>query len=121
MAFDSALRWYHSLLVLIGWSLPTHLVGSVAVVVIDVLVQYRAQVTFTVDQHTVDHLGAYRTDPPLGIAIRPRCPRRRLQHRDTRSGEDLIEDGGELGGSIADEEAERRRSLAEVIKRLRAC
>ncbi len=83
MAFDSALRWYHTLLVLIGWSSPTRLVGSMAVVVIDVLVQYRAQVTFTVDQHAVDHLGAYRTDPPLGIAIRPRCLRRRLQHRDT--------------------------------------
>jgi hypothetical protein len=40
--------------------------------------------------------------------------RRCLQHRDADSGEHLVEDGGELGVPVADEESERRCSLAEV-------
>ncbi|MGW3353446.1 hypothetical protein ACWDA3_60045 [Nonomuraea rubra] len=49
-----------------------------------------------------------------GTAVRPRGPRRSIEHRDTHDGEHLVEDGGEFGASIANEEAERRCSLAEI-------
>ncbi|MEU6784984.1 hypothetical protein ABZ912_37825 [Nonomuraea angiospora] len=55
-------------------------------------------------------LGAYRTDPALGIAVRPRCSRRRFQHRYAH--------GGELGVPIADEEAKCPCALAEVDQKI---
>lgn len=99
-AFDPAFHQHHQLVV-IGWSLPARLARPMAVVMIDVLVRDRAQVAFAVDQQAVGALGAHRTDPSLGITVRPRCARRRLQHRDPHGGENVIEHGGELGVPIA--------------------
>ncbi|MEO3888463.1 hypothetical protein [Nonomuraea sp. B5E05] len=121
MAFDPAFHRHHYMLIVIGWSLSTALMRPMRVVVIEILVQNHAQVTFAVDQHSVGALAAYRPDPALGEAVRPRCPRWCLQHRDTYGGEHLIEDGSELSVLIADKEAKRPCSLAESIRRLRAC
>lgn len=118
VAFDPAFHRHHHMLILIGRSLTTSLMRSMRVVVIAILVQNRAQVTFAVDQHSVGALGAYRTDPALGIAVRPRCSRRRFQHRYAHGGEHLIKHGGELGVPIADEEAKCPCALAEVDQKI---
>nr|WP_220447739.1 hypothetical protein [Nonomuraea diastatica] len=114
MAFDPVFHRHHYMLNVIGWSLSTALMRPMRVVVIEILVQNHAQVTFAVDQHSVGALAAYRPDPALGVAVRPWCPRWCLQHRDTYGGEHLIEDGSELSVPIADKEAKRPCSLAEV-------
>nr|WP_263008711.1 hypothetical protein [Nonomuraea phyllanthi] len=66
------------MLIVIGWSLSTALMRRMRVVVIEILVQDHAQMTFAVDQHSVGALAAYRPDPALGVAVRPWCPRRRF-------------------------------------------
>jgi len=72
------------LVVLVGWSLLTGLMRAVPVEMAGVLVQDRAQVLLAVDQHPVSALGSRGAYPSLGVAVRPRGPRRGLHYRRPR-------------------------------------
>jgi len=78
-----------------------------------VLVQNGGQVTFTDDEHCVGALAAYAADPALGYRVRPRCPRRCLDHLDVLGGEYGVEPGGELGITVAKQEPQARHPLVQ--------
>ncbi len=61
---------------------------------------------FTVDEHPVGALGSWAAYPPLGIAIRAQRPRRGLDRLHALAGENPVEDTGELGVAVPDQEAE---------------
>jgi hypothetical protein len=73
---------------------------------VGVLAEYRSQVPLVVDQHPIGALGPCGAHPPLGVTVRPWRPRRSLHDRHTPESEDLIEDAGELGVTVADKESE---------------
>jgi hypothetical protein len=76
--------------------------------------QGRAQVPFAEDQHLIGDLGAYGQHQAFGEAVRARTPRRDLDHRDARIGQDLVERCLELPDSITEEEPEPGGVFAEV-------
>ena len=80
--------------------------GSVTVVMVGVLAEYRSQVPLVVDQHPVGALGSCAANPSFGVTVRSWRPRRSLHDRHTPEGEDLIEGAGELGVTVADKESE---------------
>ena len=84
------------------------------VVVRGVLGQHPAEVPLSEDQHAVGQLGAYGQHEAFGEAVRPRAPRRDLDHLDTGIGQNRVERGRELSGAVADEEPEPPDVLAEV-------
>jgi hypothetical protein len=98
----------------IGWSLLAGLIGPVPVVVAGVLAQDRPEVLFVVDQHPAGALGSCGSYPSLGVTVRPGRPRRGLHDVHARGGEDLVEDAGELGVAVADQEPERADIVFEV-------
>src|SRR6185437_1720379 len=102
------------LVVLAGWSLLTGLMRAVPVTMAGVLAQDRAQVLLAVDQHPVSALGSRGAYPSPGVAVRPRGPRRGLHYRHALAGEDRVEDAGELGVAVPDQEAEAAGPVAEV-------
>ena len=87
---------------------------SLRVVVRGVLGQQPAEVSLAEDQHAVGQLGADGQYEAFGEAVRPRAPRRDLDHLDTDIGRHGVERCGELSGTIADEEPEPPEVLAEV-------
>ena len=76
------------------------------VVVRGVLCKHFVQVLLAEDQHPVGDLGPDREDEAFGEAVRPRTPRRDLDHLDARICHDRVERGRELTGPVADEEPE---------------
>ena len=76
--------------------------------------KYLAQVLLAEDQHPVGDLGSDRQHEAFGEAVRPRAPRRDLDHLDARIGQDRVERRRELAGPIADEEPEPGGMVAEV-------
>jgi hypothetical protein len=66
------------------------------------------------DQHPVGDLGPDRQDEAFSEAVRPRTPRRDLDHRDASVRHDRVERLRELTGPIADEEPKPRNLLAEI-------
>ena len=87
---------------------------SLRVVVRGVLGQHPAEVPLAEDQHAVGEFGADGQHEAFGEAVRPRAPRRDLDHLDTDIGRHGVERCGELSGTIADEEPEPPEVLAEV-------
>jgi hypothetical protein len=57
---------------------------------------------------------AQAAPPPFDETVRPRCPRRDLNHGDAVGGEDLIERGRVLVVTIADQEPKHAGPLVEV-------
>ena len=84
------------------------------VVVRGVLGQHPAEVPLPEDQHAVGQLGPNGQHEALGEAVRPRAPRRDLDHLDTRIGQDRVERGRELSRSVPDQEPEPPDVLAEI-------
>jgi hypothetical protein len=90
----------------VGRSLLAGLVRAVAVVVADVSSEHLPQVPFVVDQYPGGALGPDGAHPSLGMAVGPWRLRRNLGHFHGLIGEDLVEGAGELGVTVADEEAD---------------
>jgi hypothetical protein len=105
----------------VGRSLLAGLVRAVPVVVAGVLAEDRSKVPFVVDEHPVGALGSGGPYPSFGVTVRARGPRRGLDYRHARTGEDLVEDGGELGVAVPDEKAEEPIRSSRSMSRLRAC
>jgi hypothetical protein len=80
------------------------LVGPVLVVMAGVLAEYQPQVPFVVDEQPIGALGSCGAYPPRGVTVRPRRPRRGLHYSQALTGEDLVEDGRELGVTVPDQE-----------------
>jgi hypothetical protein len=66
------------------------------------------------DEHSVGDLGSGGQHESFGEAVRPRTPRRDLDHLDARVRQDRVERRRELPGAIADEEPELGGMVAEV-------
>jgi hypothetical protein len=96
------------------WGVAWALVWPVDVEMTDVLVDDGAGMSFVVDQQSVGAFGADAADEPFRIAVRPGRARRDLDHVDALGAEDGVEGVGELGGPVADEEAERGGLVAQV-------
>ena len=90
------------------------LVWPVVVEVAHVLVEDGLGVSFVVDQHPVGAFGADAADEPVRIAVRPRRPRRDLDHGNAFGAEDGIEGSGECGVPVADQEAQGADLVTEV-------
>ena len=73
-----------------------------------------AEMSLAEDQHAVGDLGADGQHESLGEAVRPRAPRRDLDHFDARIGQHGIERCRELSRSIANEEPEPGDMVTEV-------
>jgi len=120
-ALHGCIKRQGELRVVIGRPLLAGLVRAMTVVMADVRSEDHPQVPFMVDEHPVGALGACGPHPPLGIAVRPRRPRRSPDNLHALAGEDLVEDASELGI------ASRMRKRNDVIRsprsisRLRAC
>jgi hypothetical protein len=65
--------------------LPQRAVWAVAVVMVDILGQYRPQLPAAQDQHPIQDLPPNRAHPPLRVGVGPRRPHRRAQHLDPSS------------------------------------
>jgi hypothetical protein len=76
--------------------------------------KHPAQVPLPEDQHPVGELGTDRQHEPLGEAVRPRTPRRDLDHLDTRVAQHGVERGRELSRAIPDQEPKSWDMVAEV-------
>jgi hypothetical protein len=107
-------QWHDNRLVMVGRPLIPGLVWPVPVIVPRVLGQHYPQVGFVVDQHPVGALRPYGPHPAFGITVRPGCPRRNLHHCHALASEDLVERGGELGVTVADEKPEGAYPAGEV-------
>jgi hypothetical protein len=66
------------------------------------------------DQYPVEQLAAEGADPSFGDCVRPGRLHRRAQDADAFVGAHGIEDGGELGVAILDQEGELRCAVAQV-------
>jgi len=80
---------------------------------VDELSQHQPQLPASDDEHPIDHRPPDGAHPPLRVGVGPRCPHRRAQHLDPRSGKDPIERHGELGIPITDQEPEPGDVLAD--------
>ena len=69
---------------------------------------------FAVDEHPVGALGSCGAYPSLGITVRARGARRHLDHRHALASEDRVEDAGELGIAVPDQETEGADPVTEV-------
>ena len=89
-------------------------VGPMVVEVRYVLGQHSLEVASVDDQYPVQQLAAYRADPSFGDCVRLRCSHGRAQDANAFAGEHGIEDAGELGIPIPDQEPDARHAVAEV-------
>ncbi len=95
--------------------------GSVAVVVPDILVDYGFEMTSANDQHVVEAPPVDRTDEVLTEGISTRGPNRSPDDPDALGAKDLVEAVRELGVSIPDQESDRMRSVGKSMDRFLAC
>ena len=96
------------------WVLVEALVRAVVIEMVQVLVENGAGISFVVDQYPVGAFLPHAADEPLRIAVRPRSPRRDLDHVDALRGEDGTEDMSEFGVPVTEKETERGDSLAQI-------
>jgi len=98
-----------------GWRvLIQTLMRAVIIEMAHVTVKHSSGVSLVVDQQPIGALGADAADKPFRIAVRLRRTGRNLRHGDAFGGEDGVESGGELGVTIADQEAEGADLITEV-------
>ncbi len=83
-----------------------------------VLGQHSLEVASVDDQYPVQQLAAYRADPSFGDCVRLRCSHGRAQDANAFAGEHGIEDAGELGIPIPDQEPDARHAVAEVHRQV---
>ena len=88
---------------------------SVAVVVLDVLVDHGSEMATTEDEHPVQTFTPDSADEALSEGVRPGRPDRSPDDPDALGAEDLVESGCELGVAIADQERDRSGSLGELM------
>ena len=69
---------------------------------------------FTVDQHPVGALGSCGAYPSLGITVRARGPRRDPDRPHAHGVEDGVEDTGELGVTVPDQDPEGADPVTEI-------
>ena len=80
-----------------------------------------AQVSFAEDQDAVGELGSNGQDEAFGEAVRSRTSRRDLHGVNPGPAQDGVERGGELTGSVADQEPNGGGMVVRSISKLRAC
>jgi hypothetical protein len=90
------------------------LVWPVDVDMTGVLVEDGAGMFLVVDQQLVGAFGVDAADEPFRRAVRPGRARMDLDHVDALGADDGVEGIGEFGVPVADEEAERGGSVAQV-------
>jgi hypothetical protein len=88
-------------------------VRPLPVVVVDVDAQHAFEVAAVEDQQPVEALGAHGFDEALGDRVRFGRANRRPDDLDAFAAEDAVEVTRELAVAIADQEANRRRSLRQ--------
>lgn len=76
--------------------------------------------SFAEDEHAVGHLAAGGRDEPFRRRVRPRALRGDLAHGHAGIGQYGVEGGGELAGSVTDEDLELVARSPRSIRRLRA-
>jgi len=72
------------------------------------------QVSFAEDQDAVGELGSNGQDEAFGEAVRSRTSRRDLHGVNPGPAQDGVERGGELAGTVADEEPKGGGAVVEV-------
>ena len=87
---------------------------AVIVVVREVLGEDMLEIAPTEDENSVEALPADAAHEPLGDRVRSRGPDRRPDDPDALGAEHVVEAGGELRVSIADEELDYSGALGEV-------
>src|SRR5687768_11349531 len=70
------------------------------------------------DEHAVGYLGAGGEDEPLGVSVRAWAPWWDLADGDASVGQDRVEGGGELAGSVTDKEFELLGAVADVYEQI---
>jgi hypothetical protein len=93
-------------------------VGAVLVEMRCVLGQYVFEVTPVEDQYSVEPLSADGADPSFGDRVRSGGPHWGAQDAEAFTGEHGIEDVGELGIPVPDQELESCHALAEVHQQI---
>src|SRR5215213_2393366 len=88
--------------------------AAARVVVRGVPGKHLTQVLLAEDEHPVGDLGTEGQHEAFGKAVRPRTPRRDLDHLDTRVRPHRVERRRKLTGPIADEEPKPSDVLAEI-------
>ena len=96
------------------WVKVAGAVGSLTVVMLNILREHQPQVPLTEDQHTIGEFGSEGAHEPFGEAVLPRAPRRNLDHLDAYLDENSVERGGELAGPVADEKPELGDAITEI-------
>jgi hypothetical protein len=94
----------HRAWVVVGWVLIQALMWTVPDEVMFVPAQDDARVPFVVQQDPIGALCPDAANEPLRDRVRPRRPRRSLDHVDACGGEHSVEGPGELGVPVADQE-----------------
>jgi hypothetical protein len=90
-----------------GWCEIEASVGSVRVVVPDVVVEHCLEVPAASGERPVETLLADRADEAFGVGVRLGCTNRCPDHLDALGAEDIIERSGELGIPVSNEEPGR--------------
>ena len=102
---------------MVGRVLIQALMWTVTIEVALVLTEHGARVFLVVDQNPVGALGPDAPDEAFRKRVRPRRPRWNLDHVDALGCEHRVEGPRELGVPVADQEPERRGSLAQILCR----
>ena len=90
----------------VGCSLVESSVRATVVVVLDVFLEELLELVFVSDDGAVEEFVTECPDPPFGVCVGLRRPRRCSDRGDCGSGEDSVEGSGELSGTIANQEPE---------------
>jgi len=81
-------------------------VRATVVVVLDVLFEEVSELVFVPDDGAVEEFVTECPDPPFGVCVGLRRPRRCSDRSDCGSGEDCVERSAELSGTIANQKPE---------------
>jgi hypothetical protein len=88
--------------------------GSLAVVVIDVLLENQLQVALTEDEQPVQSFVPQGLDHPLAMGVGSRAPVGREGHFGTFASEHVVELVDELGGPIVDSKLDWSLKLVQL-------
>jgi hypothetical protein len=112
--------WWRSVGVFgpIGWSLIECAVWPMSVVVRDVGIQDRGQVSVADDEDAVGAFAADGADPAFGDSVRAGRSYRCADDRDLFGSDDGVKAGDELGVSIADQETQLVNPITEIHQQI---